>query len=172
MPESRLNKWKLSTKVGGKVEQIVCEALNSLGNDFVLNNITDVKEVDLTDGQMTVEVKTAFTPYPRGKKNLTPAGLTSENHLTLDKANIKKYDGIVLIVFAVVYPEVSGLYVIPAGKVKQILLDEPWREYTRSNRSFKDKSVKVGISLEECQRIDVDQKYITRIEAIAETYQR
>jgi len=162
---SKLNVWNKSRRVGERVEDIVREALNAVGHSLNKNNDEVKTEVDLASANNArVEVKCAFTPYPSSP---TPAKLSSKEHLTLDVANIDKYDDDVFIVFAIHYPETKGIYAIEVRKCKEIIRDNPRRVYLRSARTGKDKLKKVGISLAECFEVKVPRKFLTRIAKVA-----
>jgi len=169
---SKLNAWSRSRKVGERVEDVIREALNSVGHDLTKNNGEVKTEVDLASQECAasrVEVKCAFTPYPSSP---TPAKLQNTEHLTLDLANIEKYDDDVFIVFAVHYPLTVGIYAIEVSKCKKIIQEQPHRVYMRSKRTGKDKMKKVGISLNECFEIKVAPEFLTRIAQIATAAER
>lgn len=141
------NVWKYSKGRGHAVEKYCVEDLfPSIGLKAERNNSQNKKAVDLLVEGISVDVKTAFTAYPQPR---TPAGLTSQEHLTLDHANVMKYNRNVLLLFLVRYGEPKVL-IIPVGKVRDIMAKEPQRIYIRSMRSLKDKQKKVGIAISEC----------------------
>lgn len=142
------NLWQFSKNRGAVVEDYVLQRLfPSIGLKCTKNNGEDVKEIDLMIEGVPLEVKTAFTPYP---KTPTPAKLTAEEHLTLDAANIAKYPREALLLFLVRYDDKPKVCFISAGRVKDIVANIPYRIYTRSGRSLKDKRKKIGIAFEEC----------------------
>lgn len=145
-----MNKWSETFQRGRKTEEFVKQDLfPSVGVNCVLNNKIDQTSIDMKIGTIPVEVKTAFTPYPSSP---TPAGLSAEEHLTLDYSNIEKYDDNVRILFIVRYKEPRVCWIL-TKKVKQIIQDNPQRVYLRSGRTFKDKYKKIGIALSECEDI-------------------
>lgn len=144
------NIWKFSTNRGKAAEDyVIDELLPSIGLKVTRNNTRDVKAVDALVGDIPVDVKIAFTPYPSDR---TPAGLTSGEHLTVDYPNIMKYSRRTLLLFLVRYEE-PQILLISAGKIRDIIARDPSRIYMRSKRSFKDKEKKIGISMKECRNI-------------------
>jgi hypothetical protein len=145
---SKLNDWDYAKLLANNVELLVRLAINSIGFDYVRNNAEIRQAVDLAQANRRIEVKCAFTPYPRDP---TPAGLAQAEHITLDHTNIVKYDDeVVLFIVVANYPERNGLFSITAGRCKAILAAHPERVYLRSKRTFKDKVKKVGFAISEC----------------------
>lgn len=143
-----MNKWTETIQRGQKVEAFVKqELLPSVGISCILNNQVKKTDIDLRIGAVLIEIKTAFTPYPC---EITPSGLNTSEHLTLDYANIEKYDDDVKILFLVRYNNPRVCW-IRAGKVKEIIRNNPKRIYSRSGRTFKDKRKKIGIAFSECE---------------------
>lgn len=149
------NLWQFSKGRGAAAEDYVLQRLfPSIGLKCTKNNRQDVKEIDLMLEGVPLDVKTAFTPYP---KTPTPAKLTAEEHLTLDAANIAKYPREVLLLFLVRYDDKPRVCFISAGRVKDIVANTPYRTYMRSGRSFKDKQKKIGVAFGEC--IDITHHF-------------
>lgn len=145
---SKLNDWDYAKLLSNNVELLVRMAINSIGFDYIRNNFEIRQAVDLAQADRQIEVKCAFTPYP---KDPTPAGLACCEHITLDHANIIKYeDDVVLFIVVANYPERNGLFSITAGRCKEIIAAHPERNYTRSQRTRKDKVKKIGIAISEC----------------------
>ena len=118
------------------------------------NTLVNVKNPDLR-GESLLDVKILKSPYPSSP---TPAGLSAEEHLTLDYANVMgDYPPHTLLVLVVDYTaagvQTKGLHFITAGQVQEIVKNNPKRVYSRSARSTKDKIKKVAISTKECGRI-------------------
>ena len=151
---SPLNSWSQSRSFGSLVEQAFREIMEeSLGLVFVAANEEDVKAVDLKRSGNVVDLKCLQSPYPRTP---TPAKLTAETHLTLDHANLVKYEPSTEIWMVVDYRDAgvptAGIYMISAGKVLEILEANPSRKYKRSSRTSMDKEIKIAVSTEECGR--------------------
>lgn len=145
------NSWKEAKSVGRSAEMALIQALSKhVGLDLIRNNAENVKAEDARL-DCYVDVKFLETPYPSSP---TPSGLSRNEHLTLDVANIEKYPDSTLLFMIVDYRasdvDTAGLYLISAGKVRSIMTENPKRLYSRSSRSLKDKIRKVGISTSEC----------------------
>lgn len=118
------------------------------------NNSENVRAVDLMLQEMPLEVKTAFSPYPPGNPpRKTPSGLVSQDHLTIDEANVLKYKRETIILFLVCYDE-PKVFLVSAGKILDTIAACPNRIYSRSDRTEKDKRRKIGVSASlDCQDI-------------------
>lgn len=148
---SELNQWDKALAEGKLAEAAFGIMLfKHLGIKVSANNAVNVKAVDCAC-EFIADVKVLQSPYPSAK---TPSGLDKDEHLTLDVANIDKYHEDTLLCMVVDYTkggvETSGFYLITVRRVREIMKAHPERVYTRSARSSKDKSVKVGISTNEC----------------------
>lgn len=150
------NLWQNSLSRGSAAENFVVETLfPSIGIKALCNNNANKdshgsrESVDIRIFDLRVDVKVAFTPYP---SKITPSGLNNDEHLTIDFANIEKYDRCTLLLFLVRYDKPRVL-LISAGAIKDIIHENPGRIYSRSARSMKDKQKKIGISILECEDI-------------------
>lgn len=152
---SPLNNWKSSISEGKLAELAFADLLlKHMGIKLGENNAENVRAEDYS-GVFIADLKYLKKPYPSSP---TPSGLTRDEHATLDHANILKYDDNVLIIMVVDYTgddsDTKGLFFITAGKVKELLLENPKLKYSRSSRSHADKVVKIGVSLfKHCGRI-------------------
>jgi hypothetical protein len=151
---SELNQWDKALSEGKLMEVAFAVLMKKhLGINVTPNNLENVKAVDNTCTFVS-DLKFLRSPYPSQK---TPAGLDREEHLTLDVANIDKYSDDTLLAMVVDYTEsgvdTEGFYLIPVREVRAIMERDPKRVYTRSARTSKDKSVKVGISINEAAQI-------------------
>ena len=151
---SELNRWEKSLPEGKLAEAAFALLMGRhMGINVVSNNTENIKAEDCRC-DFIAEIKVLRSPYPRQR---TPAGLDSSKHITLDQANIDKYHDNTLLALIVDYTEqgvdTEGLYCITAKQVRQIVKDNPDRVYSRSARTVKDKSVKIGISTDECAQI-------------------
>ena len=150
-----LDRWEASIEAGKSAEAaILITFFQHLGLDLHDNTKDNVKNPDLR-GECLLDSKILKSPYPAAK---TPAGLEAGEHLTLDYINVMEdYPPNTMIVMTVDYTAsgvpTKGLYFITAGRVREIVKQNPKRVYMRSNRTAKDKSKKIGISTKECGRI-------------------
>jgi hypothetical protein len=147
MTASELNAWTPALAEGKRAEYAFgMLLLKHMGINVTPNNIENQRAVDFR-GDFVGDVKFLRSPYPSSP---TPAGLPREEHLTLDVANVDKYPDHTLIIMCVDYTsaglETQGLYFITAGKVREIIAKNPKRVYKRSQRTQKDKVLKIGIS--------------------------
>ena len=144
---SPLNNWNLSKAAGESMERSFVRVMyTQFGLEATHENEIDKKKLDLNI-TCDADVKFLTAPYPSSP---TPAGLTAHTHLTLDVANVTKYPANTLIFMVVDYRkagvETCGLFWISAGKVVEIMEQQPKRVYSRSFRSNSDKVLKVAIS--------------------------
>lgn len=151
---SPLNQWDLALTEGKLAELAFAILLEKhLGIRVSPNNTENVKAVDCR-GEFLADVKILKSPYPSQK---TPSGLDKSEHITLDVANVDKYADDVAIQMIVDYTaagvQTAGWYWITAGRVREIMAKHPERVYSRSARTAKDKSVKVGISINESNQV-------------------
>lgn len=149
-----LDRWEASIKAGKAAEAAIAICFfTHMGMVCEDNTLENIKNTDLR-GNSQLEIKILKSPYPSA---VSPAGLPPEEHLTLDYKNVMEdYDPNITIWMVVDYTPVGiqtkGLYYIKAGAVQQLVKSIPGRVYSRSNRTTKDKSVKIGISTKECGR--------------------
>ena len=149
-----LDRWEASIEAGHSAEAAIILTFHQfLGISLYSNTKENVKNPDLR-GEVLLEHKILKSSYP---KPITPAGLPQAEHLTLDYSNVMNYPPNTMIVMTVDYTRdglpTKGLYFITAGRVHEIIAQNPERIYLRSQRSAKDKSKKVGISTKECGRV-------------------
>ena len=150
---SPLNHWEAALDAGLHGEARALVLFNQhMGLLLEANNLEVVTAIDL-HGEIHIDMKVLRRPYP---SPISPAGLTAEEHVTLDFASINKYPDNLSIFCVVDYrPKhpTAGVFYITAGRVKEILSEHPERKYSRSARGWKDKVLKVGISTQEMGQI-------------------
>ena len=149
-----LDHWEASIRAGKAAEAAIAITFFShLGMVCQDNTLENVKNTDLR-GNSLLEVKILKSPYPAAK---SPAGLSPEEHLTLDSINVESYAPHTLIVMVVDYTasgvQTKGLYYITAGQVQALVKSNPKLAYSRSSRTQKDKVAKIAISTKNCGRI-------------------
>lgn len=147
------NTWKEAKTLGSKVELLMKEVVlpQIFQTQIHCNNDKNNTLPDLRIGSVEVEIKTAFTPYP---KAITPSGLPCEEHITIDYANVLNYNDNLPIFILMAYDKPRLLF-ITAGEIKAIIKANPKRIYTRSPRSPKDKNKKIGIAASECKDVTI-----------------
>lgn len=149
-----LDRWEASIKAGRTTEAAISLTFyKHLGWICEDNTQERVKNPDLR-GTSVLEAKLALSPYPSSP---TPAGLTSEEHITLDQSNLFDYADDTTIWVVVDYTgsghKTKGLYYIKAADAKRIIRENPKRCYTRSARTAKDKVAKCALSTKEMGRM-------------------
>lgn len=151
---NELNQWEKALPEGKLAEAAFAILMQRhMGMTVIPNNTENVRTEDCKV-EFVADVKVLQAPYPSQR---TPAGLDKDEHLTFDLANIDKYpDNTVLAIIAdysAAGTLTEGFYFIPVKRVREIIKEHPERVYTRSARTNRDKSVKVGISTRECSQI-------------------
>lgn len=162
-----LDRWEVSIEAGNAGENKVARILTDrLGWVVQRNNLEDPKAEDLlitipaTCATFTLDVKWLSSPYPSSP---TPARLHAAEHLTLDVSNVEKYPPGTVIMCVVDYTQAGekaqptkGVFCITAGRVQTIMAHQPYRMYSRSQRTMKDKVRKVAVSIKECKVLCID----------------
>jgi hypothetical protein len=150
-----LDRWEASIEAGNAAEAaLILMFARHLGITLHPNAVDNPKNPDLR-GEFLLDSKVLKSPYPSSP---TPAGLTQEEHITLDYSNVMEdYPPDTVLAITVDYTgsgvQTKGFYLIPVFMVREIVKNNPNRVYSRSQRSSKDKSKKVAISTKECARL-------------------